>query len=104
MSLPATAKDPGQDAYMIRMLACEGSDAKMEVYIPQSAASDNTALKRALAQPVIGYYTLDLTEASNAVPFKRRTRLRSPQGSFADHIAARRCLLMSSLASLTRPV
>jgi len=35
-SAPAVAKDPDQRAYMIRMLACEGSDAKMEVYIPQS--------------------------------------------------------------------
>ena len=64
MSFAATANDPGQDSYMIRMLACEGPDAKMEVYIPQSAASDGTALKRALAQPVIGYYTLDLTDAN----------------------------------------
>jgi hypothetical protein len=34
---PVAARDPGQEAYMIRMLACRGPDAKMEVYLPQSA-------------------------------------------------------------------
>jgi hypothetical protein len=32
----AAAKDPGDGAYMIRMLVCEGSDAKMELYVRQS--------------------------------------------------------------------
>jgi hypothetical protein len=64
MSFAAAAKDPGQDSYMIRMLACEGPDAKTEVYIPQSIAFDRDALKRALAEPVIGHYTLDLTDAN----------------------------------------
>ncbi len=36
LSLPAAANDPGQDAYMIRMLSCKGTDANMEVYIPQA--------------------------------------------------------------------
>jgi hypothetical protein len=70
MSLAAAAKDPGQDSYMIRMLACEGPDAKMEVYIPQSIAFDRDTLKRALAEPVIGYYTLDLTEANKGKPLE----------------------------------
>jgi hypothetical protein len=60
----AAAKDPGDGSYMIRMLACEGEDAKMEVYVPQSIASGATPLARALAQPVIGYYTLDLSGAN----------------------------------------
>jgi hypothetical protein len=59
----AAAKDPGQDAYMYRVLACVGVDAKMEVYLPQSIVDTPAALAHALAQPVIGYYTLDLTEA-----------------------------------------
>ena len=64
-SLPAAAKDPGSEAYMIRMLACKGADANMEVYIAQSIAlSGGPALAKSLAQPVIGYYTLDLTEAN----------------------------------------
>jgi hypothetical protein len=58
----AAAKDPGQDAYMARVLACEGPDAKMEVYVPQSVAFGGGA--KALDRPVIGYYTLDLTEAN----------------------------------------
>jgi hypothetical protein len=70
MPLAAAAKDPGQDSYMIRMLACEGPDAKMEVYIPQSIALDRNTLKRALAEPVIGYYTLDLTEANKGKPLE----------------------------------
>ena len=70
MCLPATAKDPGQEAYMIRMLACEGPDAKMEVYIPQSVVFDEKRLKHALAQPVIGYYALDLTEANKGKPLE----------------------------------
>ena len=60
----AAAKDPGDGAYMIRVLACEGEDAKMELYVPQSIASGATPLARALAQPVIGYYTLDLSGAN----------------------------------------
>lgn len=70
MSLPATAGDPGQESYMIRMLTCEGPDAKMEVYIPQSAAFDNNGLKHALAQQVIGYYALDLTDANKGKPLE----------------------------------
>ncbi len=60
-SHPALAEDPGQQAYTIRMLACDGPDAKMEVYIPQSIVFGTTPLARALARPVIGYYALDLS-------------------------------------------
>ena len=58
----AAAKDPGQEAAMARVLASEGPDAKMEVYVPQSVAFGGGA--KALDRPVIGYYTLDLTEAN----------------------------------------
>jgi hypothetical protein len=51
----AAAKDPGDRAYIIRMLVCEGSDAKMELYVPQSIVHGATPLARALAQPVIVY-------------------------------------------------
>ena len=70
LSLPAVAKDPGQDAYMIRMLSCKGTDANMEVYIPQSIALSGPALARALAQPVIGYYALDLSEVGKGKPLE----------------------------------
>jgi hypothetical protein len=60
----AAAKDPGDGAYMIRVLVCEGEDAKMEVYVPQSIVFGAAPLARALAQPVIGYYALDLSGAN----------------------------------------
>jgi hypothetical protein len=62
LATQAAAKDPGQESYMARMLACEGPDAKMEVYLPQSIAFGGGA--KALDRPVIGYYTLDLTDAN----------------------------------------
>ena len=62
LATSAAAKDPGQEAYMARVLACAGPDAKMEVYIPQAVAFGGGA--KALDRPVIGYYTLDLTEAN----------------------------------------
>jgi hypothetical protein len=70
LCLPATAKDPGQGAYMIRMLACEGPDAKMEVYIPQSIAFGSVPLASALARPVIGYYSLDLSTENKGKPLE----------------------------------
>jgi hypothetical protein len=63
---PAVANDPGQEAYMIRMLSCKGTDANMEVYIPQSIALSGPAL----AQPVIGYYALDLSEVGKGKPLE----------------------------------
>jgi hypothetical protein len=66
----ALAADPGQDAYMIRVLACQGEDVRMEVYLPQSIARDPAKLKSALARPVIGYYTLDLTSAGKGKPLE----------------------------------
>ena len=65
-ALPAAAKDPGKEAYMVRMLACEGSDAKMEIYLPQSAVSDRTMIKNS----VIGYYSLDLSEQNKGKPLE----------------------------------
>jgi hypothetical protein len=70
LSVPAAANDPGQEAYKIRMLFCQGNDANMEVYIPQSIALNGPALARALAQPVIGYYALDLSEANKGKPLE----------------------------------
>ena len=64
----AAAKDPGKEGYMIRMLACEGPGAKMEVYLPQSFDRDGGP--RATNKPVIGYYALDLTEANKGKPLE----------------------------------
>ena len=70
LASPASAKDPGQEAYMIRMLACEGPDAKMEVYLPQSVVFERDGRMRALDRPVIGYYALDLTAANKGKPLE----------------------------------
>jgi hypothetical protein len=63
-TLPAAGKDPGSEADLIRMLVCEGGDAAMELYVPQSIVFGKTPLVQALARPVIGYYTLDLSGAN----------------------------------------
>jgi hypothetical protein len=60
----AEAKDPGEDAYMVRVLACAGPDAKMEVYLPQTIVFGREGKPLTLEHPVIGYYTLDLTEVN----------------------------------------
>jgi hypothetical protein len=46
------------------MLVCQGEDAAMELYVPQSIVFGKTPLVQALARPVIGYYTLDLSGAN----------------------------------------
>ncbi len=69
-TIPAVAKDPGRGAWMIRMLACDGPDAMMEVYVPQSVVFDTKPIARALTQPVIGYYALDLSGANKGKPLE----------------------------------
>ena len=67
----AAAKPPGTDAWMIRMLACEGESAKMELYLPQSAVFGDRPGAESFGghqmrpgESVIGYYALDLTDAN----------------------------------------
>jgi hypothetical protein len=60
---PAAAKDPTDADWMIRMMVCtQDGTPNMEVYLPQSIAFGKTPLAEALARPVIGYYTLDLSD------------------------------------------
>ena len=67
----ASAGDPGAEAYMIRVVSCVGPDAKMEIYLPQALVRNPPLLLlRALAKPVIGYYTLDLTAANKGKPLE----------------------------------
>jgi hypothetical protein len=63
ISTAAPAKDPGQEAYMMRVLSCEGPDAKMEIYLPQSLVLKGDQALRQMKR-TIGYYVLDLTSAS----------------------------------------
>ena len=58
---PAAAKDPTDADWMIHMMVCtQQNSPNMEVYLPQSIVFG----KEALARPVIGYYTLDLSDAN----------------------------------------
>jgi hypothetical protein len=70
LACPALAKDPGVDAYMIRMMSCAGPDASMEIYIPESIASNVKGMVHDLQKPVIGYYTLDLTPINKGKPLE----------------------------------
>jgi hypothetical protein len=59
VATPATAADE----VMTRVFACKGDDAAMEVYIPQSVVQGLGVANVKLDRPVIGAYTLDLTDA-----------------------------------------
>ena len=47
---------------MTRVLSCKGDDAQMEVFLPQTIIKGRGVTNIELAQPVVGAYTLDLTE------------------------------------------
>jgi len=66
----AFAKDPGDEAWMIRMLVCHGDGPTMELYLPQSIVFGKKPLDQALAKPVIGYYTLDLSDINKGKPLE----------------------------------
>ncbi len=77
---PALAKDPGADAYMIRLLVCQGEGVTMEVYLPESIALNRAELARTLAKPVIGYYTLDLSSINKGKPLEPVKISMTPDG------------------------
>jgi hypothetical protein len=65
LAVPSRASEPGPDSYMVRVLACAGPDANMEVYLPQSIMyRDDAERDRLLSKPVTGMYALDLTAAN----------------------------------------
>ena len=73
LTMPAAAADPGADAYMIRIMKCVGADANMELYLPQSLVfkRDAPPLSNVLSMPpTIGWYTLDLSDASKGKPLE----------------------------------
>lgn len=73
LTMPAAAADPGDDAYMIRIMKCVGPDANMELYLPQSLVfkGDASPLSNVLSMPpTIGWYTLDLSDASKGKPLE----------------------------------
>src|SRR5262249_47674456 len=52
--VPVAAKEPGKKAYMVRMVACEGPGAKMEIYVPQSVVFDRDGGMRTITIPSLG--------------------------------------------------
>jgi hypothetical protein len=51
------------DVPMRRVLTCSGSDAKVEVYVPEAVISGRGVENAKLDRPVTGAYSLDLTDA-----------------------------------------
>jgi hypothetical protein len=58
-----TGSTMAADVAMMRVLSCKSGDAAMEVFIPQSVIKGRGAANANIAQPTVGVYTLDLTEA-----------------------------------------
>jgi hypothetical protein len=84
---PVAAKDPTDADWMIRMMVCtQQNSPNMEVYLPQSIVFGKKPLAEALAHPVIGYYTLDLTGANKGKPL----RTARPSSSTNTRAACRR--------------
>ena len=69
LTMPAAASDPGVDAYMIRIMKCVGSDASMEIYLPQSLVFKGGTAVLSMA-PMIGWYSLDLSAALKGKPLE----------------------------------
>ena len=85
LALPAAAKDPGQEAYMMRVMKCAGADANMEIYLPQSMVfrPGKGMIDNILAMPpTIGWYTLDLTGAMKGKPLEPVRVSISPDKKF----------------------
>jgi hypothetical protein len=85
LALPAAAKDAGDEAYMIRVMHCDGADATMEIYLPTSLvfARSKPILDNILSiPPTIGWYTLDLTGAMKGKPLEPVRISVSPDKKF----------------------
>ena len=74
LALPAAAKDPGDDSYMMRVMTCVGEDVSMEIFLPQSIVFQRNGqpiIDNILAMPpTIGWYTLDLSGAMKGKPLE----------------------------------
>jgi hypothetical protein len=70
------------DVPMIRVFACKGRDARMEVYVPQSLILKRNVEKQGLGGTVNGLYALDLADASKGKVIEP-VRLRSTRDNKA---------------------
>ena len=59
LAAAAAAKEPDAEAWLIRMMVCQGNGVQMEVYLPQPVVFSRQGM--AAGQTVNGYYTLDLS-------------------------------------------
>jgi hypothetical protein len=81
-ALPALAGGIFLDAPMTRVFTCQGPDAKMEVYVPQSLVLKRNIEKLGLGGTVNGLYALDLTDAEKGKVLEP-VRLRSTKDNKA---------------------
>jgi hypothetical protein len=65
------------DTQMIRVLTCQGVDAKMELFLPNDVWKGLGVHNVKLDEPAIGTYTLDLS------PYGKGKHLESVRVSFA---------------------
>lgn len=63
LASPALAGGVFLDVPMTRVFACEGPDAKMEIYVPQSLLLKRSIETQGLGGTVNGLYALDLSAA-----------------------------------------
>jgi hypothetical protein len=85
LSLPASpslAAGVFLEVPMTRVFACEGADARMEVYVPQSVLLKRDIEKAGLGRTVNGLYALDLTGAQKSKVIEP-VRLRSTKDNKA---------------------
>ncbi len=67
---PSYAKDRNDDGWFMRMLVCQAEGTTIELYLPQSIVFGSKPLAQALAKPMIGYYTLDLSDINKGKPLE----------------------------------
>lgn len=73
---PSLAGGVFLDVPMTRVFVCEGPDATMEIYVPQSVLAKRNIERQGLGGTVNGLYALDLTEAGKGKVIEP-VRLRS---------------------------
>lgn len=80
--IPSIAGGVFLDVPMTRVFACKGSDARMEIYVPQSLVLKRNIEKAGLGGTVNGLYALDLTDAQKGKVIEP-VRLRSSKDNKA---------------------
>lgn len=79
---PAIAAGVFLEVPMTRVFACEGPDARMEIYVPQSVLLKRNIAQAGLGRTVNGLYLLDLTGSQKTKTIEP-VRLRSTRDNKA---------------------